>query len=145
MSEETNGVPGPTGTYNQIRAIPTTPTALAIDFSSPELTIQNIVKAGEDLVALLWQETVAVGMAKIAVEKAESDVAMMIRNSGVKVTEGYVDSAVAGDGNVVALREKYERLAGRVAGIKASLENVDRAYGLFKTWMLGQQASGLGK
>ena len=70
---------------------------------------------------------------------------MAIRNSGVKVTEGYVDSAVDGDGNVVALREKYERLAGRVAGIKASLENVDRAYGLFKTWMLGQQAAGVGK
>lgn len=120
-------------------------TALAIDFSSPELTIQNIVKAGEDLVALLGQETVAAGLAKIAVEKAESDVAMVIRNSGVKVTEGYVDSAVDGDGNVVALREKYERLAGRVAGIKASLENVDRAYGLFKTWMLGQQAAGVGK
>jgi hypothetical protein len=120
-------------------------TALAIDFSSPELTIQNIVKAGEELVALLGQETVAAGLAKIAVEKAESDVAMAIRNSGIKVTEGYVDSAVDGDGNVVALREKYERLAGRVAGIKASLENVDRAYGLFKTWMLGQQAAGVGK
>lgn len=120
-------------------------TALAIDFSSPELTIQNIVKAGDDLVALLGQETVAAGLAKIAVEKAESDVAMAIRNSGVKVTEGYVDSAVDGDGNVVALREKYERLAGRVAGVKASLENVDRAYGLFKTWMLGQQATGVGK
>ena len=120
-------------------------TALAIDFSSPELTIQNIVKAGEELVALLGQETVAAGLAKIAVEKAESDVAMAIRNSGVKVTEGYVDSAVDGDGNVVALREKYERLAGRVLGIKASLENVDRAYGLFKTWMLGQQAAGVGK
>lgn len=120
-------------------------TALAIDFSSPELTIQNIVKAGEELVALLGQETVAAGLAKIAVEKAESDVAMAIRNSGVKVTEGYVDRAVDGDGNVVALREKYERLAGRVAGIKASLENVDRAYGLFKTWMLGQQAAGVGK
>ena len=120
-------------------------TALAIDFSSPELTIQNIVKAGEDLVALLGQETVAAGLAKIALEKAESDVAMVIRNGGVKVTEGYVDSAVDGDGNVVALREKYERLAGRVLGIKASLENVDRAYGLFKTWMLGQQASGVGK
>lgn len=120
-------------------------TALAIDFSSPELTIQNIVKAGEDLVALLGQETVAAGLAKIAVEKAESDVAMAIRNSGVKVTEGYVDSAVDGDGNVVALREKYERLAGRVLGIKASLENVDRAYGLFKTWMLGQQSAGVGK
>ena len=120
-------------------------TALAIDFSSPELTIQNIVKAGEDLVALLGQETVAAGLAKIAVEKAESDVAMAIRNSGVKVTEGYVDSAVDGDGNVVALREKYERLAGRVAGVKASLENVDRAYGLFKTWLLGQQTAGIGK
>lgn len=120
-------------------------TALAIDFSSPELTIQNIVKAGDDLVALLGQETVAAGLAKIAVEKAESDVAMAIRNSGVKVTEGYVDSAVDGDGNVVALRERYERLAGRVAGIKASLENVDRAYGLFKTWLLGQQATGVGK
>lgn len=120
-------------------------TALAIDFSSPELTIQNIVKAGDDLVALLGQETVAAGLAKIAVEKAESDVAMAIRNSGVKVTEGYVDSVVDGDGNVVALREKYERLAGRVAGVKASLENVDRAYGLFKTWMLGQQATGVGK
>ena len=120
-------------------------TALAIDFSSPELTIQNIVKAGEDLVALLGQETVAAGLAKIAVEKAESDVAMAIRNSGVKVTEGYVDSAVDGDGNVVALREKYERLAGRVLGIKASLENVDRAYGLFKTWLLGQQTAGIGK
>ena len=120
-------------------------TALAIDFSSPELTIQNIVKAGDDLVALLGQETVAAGLAKIALEKAESDVAMVIRNGGVKVTEGYVDSAVDGDGNVVALREKYERLAGRVAGIKASLENVDRAYGLFKTWLLGQQASGVGK
>lgn len=120
-------------------------TALAIDFSSPELTIQNIVKAGEELVALLGQETVAAGLAKIAVEKAESDVAMAIRNSGVKVTEGYVDSAVDGDGNVVALREKYERLAGRVLGIKASLENVDRAYGLFKTWLLGQQTAGIGK
>ena len=145
MSEEKNGVPGPTGTPNPIQAVPTTPPALAIDFSSPELTIQSIVKAGDDLVALLGQETVAAGLAKIAVEKAESDVAMAIRNSGVKVTEGYVDSAVDGDANVVSLREKYERIAGRVAGIKASLENVDRAYGLFKTWMLGQQTSGVGK
>lgn len=122
-------------------------TALAIDFSSPELTIQNIVKAGDDLVALLGQETVAAGLAKIAVEKAESDVAMQIRNNGVKMTDlaGYVENAVDGDGNVVALRERYERLAGRVAGIKASLENVDRAYGLFKTWLLGQQATGVGK
>ena len=122
-------------------------TALAIDFSSPELTIQNIVEAGEDLVALLGQETVAAGLAKIALEKAESDVAMAIRNNGIKMTDlaGYVENAVEGDGDVMALREKYERLAGRVLGIKASLENVDRAYGLFKTWLLGQQASGVGK
>lgn len=122
-------------------------TALAIDFSSPELTIQNIVKAGEDLVALLGQETVAAGLAKIALEKAESDVAMAIRNNGIKMTDlaGYVENAVDGDGDVVALREKYERLAGRVLGIKASLENVDRAYGLFKTWLLGQQTAGVGK
>ena len=121
------------------------PTQLKIDFSSPEATIQNIVKAGEDLVNLLGLESTDMGLAKIALEKAESDVAMAIRGSGVKVTEGYVDSAVDGDTNVVELRAKYERIAGRVAGIKASLENVDRAYGLFKTWMLGQQASGVGK
>ena len=118
-------------------------TALAIDFGSPEATIQNIVAAGADLVALLEQETVAAANAKILLEKAESDVAMALRNSGVKVTEGYVDSAVDGDTNVVALREKSERLAARVNGIKASLDNVDRAYGLFKTWMLGQRPVGL--
>ncbi|OQA09458.1 MAG: hypothetical protein BWY66_00557 [bacterium ADurb.Bin374] len=118
---------------------------LAIDFGSPEATIVNIVKAGEDLVALLQQETEAQGLAKIELEKAESDVAMAIRNGGVKVTEGYVDSAVDGDTNVVGLRQKYERLSSRVAGIKASLENVDRAYGLFKTWMLGQRQIGLGE
>ena len=118
---------------------------LAIDFGSPEATIVNIVKAGEDLVSLLQQETESQGLAKIELEKAESDVAMAIRNSGVKVTEGYVDSAVDGDTNVVGLRQKYERLSARVAGIKASLENVDRAYGLFKTWMLGQRQIGLGE
>ena len=118
---------------------------LAIDFGSPEATIVNIVKAGEDLVALLQQETESQGLVKIELEKAESDVAMAIRNSGVKVTEGYVESAVEGDTNVVGLRQKYERLSARVAGIKASLENVDRAYGLFKTWMLGQRQLGLGE
>lgn len=118
---------------------------LAIDFGSPETTIVNIVKAGEDLVALLQQETESQGLAKIELEKAESDVAMALRNSGVKVTEGYVDSAVDGDTNVVGLRQKHERLCARVAGIKASLENVDRAYGLFKTWMLGQRQIGLGE
>jgi len=118
---------------------------LAIDFGSPEATIVNIVKAGEDLVSLLQQETESQGLAKIDLEKAESDVAMAIRNSGVKVTEGYVESAVDGDGNAVGLRQKYERLSARVAGIKASLENVDRAYGLFKTWMLGQRQIGLGE
>ena len=118
---------------------------LSIDFGSPEATIMKIVKAGEDLVALLQQETESQGLAKIELEKAESDVAMAIRNNGVKVTEGYVESAVDGDTNVVGLRQKYERLSARVAGIKASLENVDRAYGLFKTWMLGQRQLGLGE
>ena len=45
-------------------------TSLSIDFGSPEATIKNIVQVSEELIALLWQETVAQGLAKIALEKA---------------------------------------------------------------------------
>lgn len=118
---------------------------LELDFASPEKTIKEIVATGTALVDMLAPATTELGRAEVELEKSESDVAMQIRNSGLKVTEGYVSSAVDGDGNVVALRNKVEGLAGKVAGIKAAIDNLDRAYGLFKTWMLGQRPVGIGE
>lgn len=122
----------------------TTPTRLTIDFASQENTIKSIVTAGEDLVALLGLETEDLALAKIKLSKTEADVERQIRNNAlVKVTEGYVSSAVSANTDVVALRERVARMEGKVAGIRASLDNVDRGYGLFKTWMLCQRPIGL--
>lgn len=121
------------------------PTKLALDFSAQECTCQNITKAGDDLVQLYQQENDYLAEVRVALGKAEADVEMSIHVQGLKMTglAGYIAAAVAADSNVNALRLKEAKLTARVTGIKASLENVDRAYGLFKTWMQGQRPIGL--
>ena len=114
-----------------------------LDFASPEATCQKIVTAGELLADQLFAKTCELGEAKIALDKAEGEVGLRAFASGAKVTGDYLKCVQDSDGDVVGLRQRVERLSAGVQATKAALENIDRAYGLFKTWMQGQRPAGL--
>lgn len=127
------------------KAVGNAPTKLVLDFGAQEETCKNITKAGDDLCQLFQQESDALADVKIELGKAEAELALGIYTQGLKMTglKEFVEASVSADSNVNALRMKEAKLASRVAGIKLSLENVDRGYGLFKAWMLGQRPIGL--
>lgn len=118
---------------------------ITLDYASPEKTCQDIVTAGENLSGELYAAMIEQSDADIAEGKARCAADLAIRNSGVKMTDlaGYVKAAVEGDADVQAMQSRADKAKARVAGLKASLENLDRAYGLFKTWMQGQRPVGL--
>lgn len=118
---------------------------ITLDYASPEKTCQDIVTAGENLSGELYAAMIEQSDASIALDRAKSVVDLAIRNNGIKLTDlsGYVRAAVEGDPEVAAMQTRLDKATARVAGLRASLENVDRAYGLFKTWMHGQRPIGL--
>lgn len=117
--------------------------AMQLDFSSIELTIQNIVDRSGKLVDMLYQRGCELAETETALRKATADISLQARNSGVKVTEGHISNIVDSDDDIIALRKKVGMQNMAVTCLRQELENIHDVRKMFTAWMETQKLAGL--
>lgn len=113
------------------------------NFSSPETTIQELSEKKDLLIGELYRVGCESIDATSDVKAAEAALSLNIRNSGVKVTEGYVSSAIDADADIVALRKKADKKALELSCVRADIAGVHDDYRLFTSWQESQNAAGI--
>ena len=116
--------------------------ALVINFASPEATIQSFAEVADALTAKMKVVANAAFETESAYRVVRANAELIIRNSGIKVTEGGVSSALDADKNVEDARRISERAELAVAGVRADMANLDGKLGLFKEWLRSQRPVG---
>lgn len=121
----------------------TTVPALTINFASPEATQDSIGAVSDALTANLKKAANAAFEAESAYRTVRANAELAIRNSGIKVTEGYVSTAIDADKSVEDARRISEKAQLTVAGIRADMANLESKVSLFKEWMRSQRPVGV--
>lgn len=116
---------------------------LQIDFANIEATINMLVERSANLAAKLYETTLNVANAEIECRALEGTVAVRLRESGAKVTEGYVTSVVDADDDVCTLRQRHKMAVAELAKIRADLDNMHDIRRMLVAWMNGQSKSGI--
>jgi len=113
------------------------------NFSSTECTCNDLAKQKDLLIRELYRIGCESIQAASDVKSAEAALSLQIRNSGVKVTEGYVSSAIDADTDIVALRLKADKKALELSCVRNDLTGIHDDYRMFNAWMESQNAAGI--
>ena len=114
-----------------------------IDFANIEGSVNALIERGAKLANDLYTVGLDVAKAEIECKALEGTVAVRLRDSGVKVTEGYVASVVDSDPDVIALRKKYRNATAVLAKIRADLDCLHDTRRMLVAWINGQSKAGI--
>lgn len=114
-----------------------------IDFANIEGSINALIERGAKLANDLYAVGLDVAKAEIDCEALEGTVAVRLRETGVKVTEGHVASVVDSDPDVIALRKKYRNATAVLAKIRADLDCLHDTRRMLVAWINGQTKAGI--
>ena len=113
-----------------------------INFAAIESTIKQITDKSDQISMDTFKSGCELGEAEVELSRVEANVALGVRNSGQKVTEGTVADAVSVDPNVIAMRNKVARLRAKSAAIRNDAENIHGVRRMIVAWMAGQTKAG---
>lgn len=108
-----------------------------IDFGNIEGTIESFDATDQKLLALLSEKNNELIKVQVDANTVSGTAEMALRNSGAKITEGYVKAALTVDEKVNKAVLAAETLANDVSTIKNAIAALDRAFSLFKAWLKG--------
>ena len=110
---------------------------MKIDFGNIEGTIESFDATDQKLLALLSEKNNELIKVQVDANTVSGTAEMALRNSGAKITEGYVKAALTVDEKVNKAVLAAETLANDVSTIKNAIAALDRAFSLFKAWLKG--------
>lgn len=108
-----------------------------IDFGNIEGTIESFDATDQKLLALLSEKNNELIKVQVDANTVSGTAEMALRNSGAKITEGYVKAALTVDEKVNKAVLAAETLANDVSTIKNAIAALNRAFSLFKAWLKG--------
>ena len=108
-----------------------------IDFGNIEKTIKSFDETDQLLLAMLSDKNNELIKKQVEANSISGSAEMALRNSGAKITEGYVKAALTVDEKVNKAMLSADTLANDVSTIKNAIAALDRAFSLFKAWLKG--------
>lgn len=116
---------------------------MKFDFGNPETSIQEISNNSSDYIDKLYSAGCELADAEAVLRQRTAEVSLKVRDSGVKVTEGYVSSVIDGDTELNELKVKVDKIKIKVSCIRQDLESVHDDRRLLEAWYNAQSKAGI--